>query len=470
MADGIGVLFQDDVSLYRLLTDKGISERIPHPMNTGIEGMYDTIESHGIARLWVYPGTDLSQRIKYGSFADIDRSKYDFYTPPQNVYDGSPFTIKLRAIKPGGYFRYVIFPEHMECGVPQEKNKGQWILPSPYHLLRTVSYLEQELNTPIMWTAGKTGEEILRGIHEARRNKAPIKPLPIALGYQWDVVSKGAMDRLIWKCLIPITSPYWNRKYIVGFDKNGQYTGGALSSDLGNGGFHEVSSFIKGSCGFWKYHGIDVADTPFNGVELPCPLDVKRQWASTALIEVAHKVGVHFEIDYGIVWPEHSQYLEKWAETMWRHRVAFRDSNKYPDLVAAKNAECSVKLYTNSTQGRFKNEYSKEYNHPDWITGIVHRSTANQVYTLAFLLQTYALSPVLICKDALYFLSDNPNPHEFAHGYMVKYQEQLRGYKPIGVCSLTDDIKELFVKQRTSVGDIEEGIKKAMRRFENGAA
>src|SRR5258706_1036383 len=210
MDSKIGVLYQDEISLYRILfCDKGyiipMDNKIPHPANmfqygNGFGDLYDIMAEKDIERLWIFPDTKLSKNVRREHFSNIPDT-YDWYTPRKMDYDGQPATLRIRR-KQGGIDRYIIFPAHMECAIPAPGLKGQWDLPSPDYLYWTVYYIEQELGVPLLWSGGKMGEELLRRSHSSL--KTPIQPLDTGLGYQWDIVQKSAMDRLVWKTPYPL--------------------------------------------------------------------------------------------------------------------------------------------------------------------------------------------------------------------------------------------------------------------------
>lgn len=456
MQSKIGVLFQDDMQDYHILANGKI---VWSCGGFNIMKLHKEMAENDVERVWVYPDTVFSRIVEREMFTRLP-NEYDWYTPRKMDYDGQPSTLRIH--RRGDSDRYIIFPQHQECAIPAPGLKGQWELPDPQTLYTTVSYLEQEYDIPILWSGGKIGEELLRRSH--LHIKKPIQPLPTGLGYQWDVVQRNSMDRLVWKTymldalLLMFVS---GEIHVVGVDKNGQYLGASNGAILGNGGFIPSSHFIPKSAGFWQYKIKSIANTDFNGKLLPCPLDVKRHYASTALIEAAHEVGVDFDIIEGIVWPEKGRYLKDWTKECWKHRIAFRNGVSYPDEIAARNAERSAKLYPNSMVGRFMNDYSEEYFHPDWQIGIIHQAIANQVYTLARLNRVFGIVPILVNKDAIYFLCNDVDVFLERTG-LVQHNQELRGYKLIGHCRLTDEIKGLFSK-RMHIWDIETEIKRAMK-------
>lgn len=430
------------------------------------ESLYQVMEELYIDALWVLPNDPLSQHITYDWFKDIPPS-FSWYSPPTNTYDGKPYILRFRRRQYAYPDKYIVFPAHMECAIPGSGDRGQWCLPNPMALSTTIDYIENEIGIPYLWSNGHVGEEYLRKLHKNIRTE--IRPFndPQQLEF-FQQVLHGSMDRPVWRKLQPngksgLSIDVLNDElFIVGFDKNGQYTGAANSAFLGNGNYamHPLDSFKPEFVGFWKYKILDVSDTPFNGYDLPCPLDVNRSWASTALINCALELGVEVDIRGGIVWEQQGRYLQKWASNMWQHRYNLRDSTKYPEYPARDNAERSMKAIANSMVGRFMNDYSKEYYHKDWQLEIIHQAIASQAYTFNGLLNNHGIKPVLVNKDSFYVLTDDPQhlPEIDSH------RNELRGFKKIGIAPLSDAIIEAFSEEK-SINRLESLIKKEMKEY-----
>lgn len=431
--------------------------------------LYDDMIRHDIDIVWVMPSSPLSQQISYDDFNSIPPS-FSWYSPPENIYDGQPYIIRFRRLhyKHAYPDKYICFPAHMECAIPGGGDRGQWNLPDPLDLSTTLDYIENELGISYIWTNGNVGEQYLRKCHEDI--KTHIRPLPKEQIEPFKEVLHGAMDRPTWRkqyqwgTSVKLGINYEDslKKFIVGYDKNGQYVGASNSAYLGNGGYTFAREFKKDFVGFWQYKITDVSNTPFNGYDLPCPLDVNRQWASTALINAARDVGVKLEIDHGIIWKQQGRYLQKWASNLWQFRINLRDPIKYPNAIARENAERTMKAIPNSMVGRFMNEYSHEYHHPDWQLGIIHQAMTSQVYSLVKLNRDYDIKPVLVNKDAFYFLIDDPG---FIPHHLSQYSQELRGFKKIGIAPLSDTIIEAFSEEK-STNKLESLIKKEMKEYD----
>src|SRR5712692_1764700 len=430
------------------------------------QDLYDSMEASNIDIEWVMPSSVISGGIQYEHFKSIP-SSFSWYSPPTNIYDGQPYILRLRRLhyKHAYSDKYLVFPAHMECAIPRQSDKGQWNLPDSMVLSATLDYIENELGIPYLWTNGNVGEQYLRKMHQDI--KTHIRTFDSRQVEAFKEVLHGAMDRPVWRRLrLTDSKPaIWDLagKFIVGYDKNGQYIGASNSAYLGNGTFvmGNVDQYHPDFSGFWQYEITDVSDTEFDGYGLPCPLDVNRKWASTALINAARDVGVGVTVHKGIIWEQQGRYLQKWASNLWQHRVNLRDLEKYPNAIARGNAERTMKAIPNSMVGRFMNEYSKEYYHPDWQLGIVHQAIASQVYSMRYWLQNYDAKPVLVNKDAVYFLCNEPEL--FAD--IDRYSGELRGFKRIGVAPLNDTIIQAFSDEK-STNMLEILIKKEMKECE----
>ena len=211
--------------------------------------LYDLMEEKQVDCLWTMPNDSLSRNITYEWFKDIP-SSFSWYSPPQNVYDGQPYILRFRRLhyKHAYTDKYVVFPAHMECCIPRSGDRGQWtLLNEPDNLHTTLDYIEDELGIPYLYTNGNVGEQYLRKCHEDI--KTHIRPLPKEQVEPFQDVLHGAMDRPVWRKIIPewgifgLSMEDIEKKFIVGFDKNGQYVGASNSAYLGNGGFTYAKNF-----------------------------------------------------------------------------------------------------------------------------------------------------------------------------------------------------------------------------------
>jgi hypothetical protein len=343
---------------------------------------------------------------------------------------------------------------------PRNGDRGRWYMPTEEIYLETVQTLEQEYKTPILWSPSHIGIETLRTIHKDQAKR--IEPLPYYQRMDFQQRARSMCNWIAWSKWTDrkpgLSEDQKQKRFVVGYDKNAQFLGAAQSVELGNGGYEEIDFEPEYAAypGFWQYELLDVSGSLFNGSDLPCPLDRVKGVVSSDLLLCCLNFGLKIAVRKGIYWKECDHYLSKWAKDMWQHRANMK---KVEDAIVRRNCEGTAKHIPNSVVGRFANELSGEYYHPDWNRLIVHCAVTNMVYTLQKIKRDHDCSPILVSKDALYFATDYESI--LAIPGMLDHQYEQRGWKPIGVCSMTNEIEATF--EIGKVGEIEQCIKQEMK-------
>jgi len=408
-----------------------------------LEQILSVFEQHSIDVLWIMPNCGLSKHIQWSDFEALDRDRVKVFPTKPGKDAKRPTFVSIRR-QSGHKFerdRYLAFPAHQEWMPTGDKH---WFLPSPYVLAQTLRYLAQEFEMEPMWGPGNMGMKGLERIYAKKGWHIENTVLTPKLRS----VLNQAMVRPIWKRFYGLTDEQKGMLYLIGFDKNGQFLGGAQSVLLGDGQPQEVdgAAFNLKSIGFWRYKIKDVRHSAFNGYDLYCPLDVNRQWASTDLIQAARTVNVELDLFEGLVWSSGKKYLEDWAKESWGHRVNLRDAEKYPSEVARENAAGTSKLAPNMLMGRLATPTNNLYR-PDWNLGIVHKSIGNQVYSYRKILNDHGIKPVLVTTDSFWIVTNEPDPAKAIPG-ILDYQLEQRGYKHVGTVPMDKTIIDLFSTAR----------------------
>lgn len=407
-------------------------------MPTYLEGLLSIFERFNIDCLWVMPQCEFSRHISWGDFGIIDNDRCKVFPEPKKDFDERPAFVSIRR-KSDQYEkdRYLAFPAHGEWSA---NDQGQWFIPAPYILGWTIKYLTQEFEANVLWGPGNIGMQILKRSFQ----KKGWQFANTILTDQLREIINQSMFRPIWKRYEGLTEKQKRMRFAHGFDKNAQYLGAAQGCLLGNGTPRQVyaDEFDMNQIGFWRYKITDVSNTPFDGYELPCPLDINRQWASSDLLRAARYVGVEFDVLEGYIWPYGAQYMENWSKEMWQHRANLRDREKYSNEIGRENAEGTAKAAANMMMGRLARPGSRELYKPDWNQLIVHKAICNQMYSLNKW-HRLGVHPVLVSTDSFWVISDEMDESEAIPGILQHVDEQ-RGYKHIGTLEMTDEIIEMF--------------------------
>ncbi len=453
------VLYQDDEGYHVLKEDHSVLNiqlRLPEHLPDWLPGL----ARQNIDVMWVMPGTYMN--MNRAEIESMSRDVYSVHCTYKEDLSGSmkrdrlgsdhPMFLRMRRHDRIGGERYFSWPEHNEW-----TRSSRWQLDDAETLLTTVSYVEQELEMPLLWSVPHMALETLKVVHR-RRTGSDILPFDQSQLVLWQQFigehGRYMMPRPAWTTLLPNGEPGLSKdarkkRYLIGYDKNWSFGGAANGLKLPIGAFERVGGdeFSKDKMGFWLYRIIDVEDTQFDGYSLYCPLDVSFRVASTDLIAFAIEQGVHLAIDSGIVWSNGGRYLEQWTKEHWQRRLHIRDAAIYQHQLARENAIDTMKGIGNSLFGKFRSAFTMdEYQHPEWDNLIIHRAIASQAWTIAKIVREYGIRPVMIETDCIYILSDEGDPVLAIPG-MLDHRNELRGFKPKCVVPMTDELSALFASR-----------------------
>src|SRR6266699_3664155 len=423
-----------------------------------LEKLHSMMEECRIDVLWAMPGESFSRTIRAEHFAELTQRGYNVYVPEELRTGKRLYGARIRSLEKRAFNRFFMFPENREWKVPQYKDKGVWHVEESMDLLRTVYYLEAEYGVLILWSPSHVGMACLKKVHEDQG--VDIRPLPGEQVKEWNGIAKEICNWVAWA-----REPEQGLKYIVGYDKNAQFLGSAQSVLLGNGGYRRTRHTERvGVAQFWQYGNLGyVASSVVGRGVLPAPIPYGEGWAHVDLLSAAMQVGAQFDLLECVYWEESSKYLSRWSKDMWEHRAHFQQAVAVDNGYA--NAASTAKMIPNTLVGRLANASSGVYFHPDWNRAIVNRATANQAYSLLHIYREFGIAPCLVSKDAFYIATNESNPEKAIPG-LLEHRYEQRGYKCVGVCELTTDIRHAFLRvneRRFGVAGIEGTIGRAMR-------
>lgn len=443
------------------------------------EVLYWWMHKLGINRLWIHPETLLSTWAMRNDFMLIKKTPDNHilnWSSPEKLLDGHPKGLRMYYM--GDTTRWLFFPAHMELVRAERKHQqnhgvATWFTPSYDNLYHSVEYLERATDNPFLWGPAYSSKMVLRNLHHGL-----------------DIFPFGGAEEGTFKEAYPhmVIRPLWvhrnkNKKrgipekwkvdgpviYVHGLDKNLQYLGAATSLSLPNqvyGTDVAGSEYSRDSVGFWEYELLDVGGSMFNSYDCYCPLEKKRNWASTSVINFAMDAGIRLMVHRGYVFDKSTckRYLDEWAHLLYHAKVSLQDNTRYPDAIAVQNAKDSLRKYYVDMIGQFCAEYSDEYTHKDWNTFIVHEAISRQGYTLLYRQKELHGNILLVVNDSFYLLSYEADPYK-AFPSLLKHEKELRGYKLIGTCKLTPDMQDIIADEHTAPAQVETFIKKEMQQY-----
>jgi hypothetical protein len=461
---------------YHLLFDSGkiIHDVYDHDRKADglfYEVLHNIMSAHDLQVLWVHPDTPLSLWLQHDDFKLIP-SGLRWFTPgtTNKVQTDRPYCIALGSKSDN---HLVMFPAYAHLKHSNKESEQIWDLPTPDTLLHSVQYTQRALNTTLKWTAGATGLQLLREIN----SKSGPKITPMLFD-RWGMVRSHTVSRPIWarrdvdSKLQGLSDVMCSHLFMLGGDKNAQFLGGCRGLRLPSGEPSEISNAQaimqlyqdEKIPSLWEYEVQDVSNTVFNSYDLYCPLSKRDNWASGELLRYCEQVGIKFQIKRGLAWKEHAgERLSAWAEKIWFGISGLRNHyDRFPDVIARANALSTLKRVYVEAIGRFNDWHSKEYYQRAWNTLIIHRAIKNQMASIASRLEASGVIPPLVVNDAFYITSDETDLNRAFPG-ILEHSTELRGYKQIGVCPLSDVIIHAFTDKKP--GQIESIIKQEMRAF-----
>ena len=192
--------------------------------------------------------------------------------------------------------------------------------------------------------------------------------------------------------------------------------------------------------GMWRVD-VEQAGSIFDGKKLPYFLD--GEWISTPQVKCCADIGYRVYVREGYYWSQSHEPLKRWGMTLWQAAERLH-SKGYRHEHGKANASHSIELLAQlgvAILAKEKNDGG--WARPDWWMQIVGRSRAILFTHLASFARK-GLMPALVNQDALWIVSDDPNPlttvpwlratHQW-RGYFVGYKVPL---------PLSNEVKAIF--------------------------
>jgi len=194
--------------------------------------------------------------------------------------------------------------------------------------------------------------------------------------------------------------------------------------------------------GIWHVSA-ERAGSLFDGKRLPSCLD--GEWMSTPQVKCCRDIGYQVQVREGYYWQESQESLKRWAMTLWQAGERLHTHPQtYRHVQGRANAAHTIKLLAELGVTILAQEKpTGGWSRPDWRAQIIGRSRATLFAHLAGLVRKGTM-PVLVDRDALWVVSNDPNPLTAVpdlvtaprwRGYTVGYEVPL---------PLSGDVREVF--------------------------
>jgi len=246
---------------------------------------------------------------------------------------------------------------------------------------------------PYYRSPGRTGTDLLQevGKRGAESKRAFPERLPAPAG-QADTVQETSWMRTL--------SPAERGKaYLHSYDKNAQWLSAAGVVELGLSGIEERRD--------------DAGKLPFNkklpGYWLARIAGAEERWACTPTVAWAIERGQAVAIREAHVWTRHSRAMETWYERLRGARTALQADTTPAEALALRALKLTYSLTISGFNSPWHRDKRSPLYRPEWRHAILAQASANLSRALHKMDQA-GYTPVAVHKDAVYLLSDEPDP------------------------------------------------------------
>lgn len=384
--------------------------------------LFEHVWQAGVNEVWVMPSTTRSRTLTC-AWLEQANAQWVVVVHPHPSEPTRPISVLLW---PKGSERRhesrltFIFPEHAGW---------DWVLADARSLLATVTYLGQTLARPLLDSPELVAHQLLTELtagsstsllpSSTREPHALSRPdgTPIPIG--------ECTRELSWKR--PLTRVEQQQRYLHKFTHLSHDLEACLGVRLGTGPI-QYSSHGR-ACddlrpGIWRVQ-VERAGSLFDGKQLPGNLDT--EWMSTPQVKCCRDLGYHVPVQEGSYWSEAQTLLTPWASTLWQavEHIQTHPSS-YRHVQARTNAAHTItRLAQLGVSILGEVQATGGWARPEWWVQVRGRSQALLFAHLASLVRKGAM-PVLVDHDALWVVSNDPNPHTVVPSLLTA--QRWRGY------------------------------------------
>ena len=422
-ANTIGALSNTEVLLVDVFQGKRMLRSIPLPPNISeLEGLLEVLWQAGLTSAWVMPSTTLS-RVATCAWFEQASSHWVVVTHPDPHEPTWPISALLwpKENRQWEARRLTfVFPEHAGWS---------WMLPDTKSLLATVTYLEQVLARPLIDSSELVAHQLLTDLTPDQPTSW-LRSLPTDLytlhsGGRTAIPMMESARDLAW--IRSLTLSEQRQKYLHKYTHLSRHLEACMTVQLGRGAPEHSSNgraYDGIRPGIWRVR-TELAGSVFDGKLLPNCVD--GEWMSTPQVKCCQVISYHVHVQEGYYWPQSHELLKNWARTLWQAaECLYTHPQSYRHVQGKANALQTIKqLAQLGVTILAKEEKDGGWARPDWWAQIVGRSRALLFAHLANLARKGTM-PVLVGRDALWVVSNDPNPLTAIPGLVTA--QRWKGY------------------------------------------
>ncbi len=290
---------------------------------------------------------------------------------------------------------------------------GGWVLPDAKSLLATVTYLDQVLGRSVADAPELVAPQLLTEL-TADQPTTSLRSSPGALSH---LPTSAGMPRMLLQSprelawMRPLTLVEQRQRYLHNYTHLSLVLEAAAGVALGVGvPQHSPTGRVYDGRrpGLWRVEA-EPAGSLFDGRCLPSCLE--GEWMSTPQVQCCRNIGYQVHIREGYAWSEAHPVLQRWATMLWQaaerlhtRPQLFRHGQAHANASSTitKLAELGVALLA---EGQAVGGWGR----PEWWASLVGSSRAALFGHLVRLVRKGTM-PVLVAGDALWMVSNDPDP------------------------------------------------------------
>ena len=406
-ANTIGVLSDTEVLLVGVVQGKRALRSILVPPDVSeLSELLELLWEVGLSSVWIMPGTTLSRIATCAWFEQASQNWVAVtHADPHEPTRPTCAFLWPKGSSQGEARRLTfVFPEYAGWN---------WVLPDARSLLATVTYLEQVLARPVIDSLDLFAHQLLTDHTRdqpptwLRSSSADLHSLLSRGGTTIPMMESGR--GLSW--MRPLALAEQRQRYLHKYTHLSWHLEACLAVQLG-GGAPEYSSNGRAydaiRPGIWRIHA-ERAGSIFDNKRLPS--GIESEWMSTPQVKCCQDISYHVSVREGYYWSQSHELLKQWARTLWQAAERlYIHPQSYRHVQARANSFQTIKHLAQLGMAILaKDKNNGGWNRPDWWAQIVGRGRAILFTHLASLARK-GVMPVLVGGDAIWVVSDDPNP------------------------------------------------------------
>ncbi len=402
----IGVLTETEVLLVDAVGGKRVLRSLLLPAEASdLSGLAEFLWQAELTEVWVLPTTTHSRTVTCAGLAQVHH--WTTVVHPALGHPERPACVLLWPREGGrsGNRRLALaFPEHSGWG---------WVLPDAKGLLATVTYLDQVLGRSVADAPELVAPQLLTELTadqptmSLRASQLELSHLPTSDDMPSPIL-QGARE-FAW--MRPLLLAEQRERYLHKYTHLSLALEAAMSVHLGAGmPQHSPTgrAYDGRHPGLWRVEA-EPAGSLFDGRRLPRCLD--GEWMSTPQVQCCRSIGYQVHIREGYAWPEAHPVLQRWAAILWQ---AAERLHTRPQLFrhgqARTNASSTLTRLAELGLAPLAQEQAVgRWGRPEWWASLVGGSRAALFAHLVRLVRKGTM-PVLVAHDALWVVSNDPDP------------------------------------------------------------